>query len=85
MSTLPTRFDPVDDRFQSSERIDGYHETTTRTPLQPRYRRPLTLSEITGPMHLAAKLTLGDERSVARARGCAARGRATDHGDRAPA
>ena len=59
MSTLPTRFDPFDDRFQSSERIDGYHETTTRTPLQPRYRRPLTLSEITGPMHLAAKLTLG--------------------------
>lgn len=37
-------------------RVDGYKETLVRVPKQPLYKRPVTLSEITGPLNLAKKL-----------------------------
>ena len=56
MSTLPNRFTPYDDRTQPSFAVDGYKETLVRVPKQPFYKRPVTLSEITGPLNLARKL-----------------------------
>jgi len=57
---LPNAFDPYDDALQPAMQVEGYKETFTRTPTQPPYRRPLTLTEITGPLNLKAKLRTGN-------------------------
>lgn len=59
MQDLPTRFELYDDRFQPAMLIEGYKETWVRTPKQ-RFKRPLTLTEITGPLDLQAKLEVGN-------------------------
>ncbi len=56
MSTLPNRFAPYDDRTQPAFAVEGYKETLVRVPKQPFYKRPVTLSEITGPLNLTRKL-----------------------------
>ena len=50
------RFAPYDDRTQPTMQVEGYKETLLRVPKQPPYKRPVTLSEITGPLNLAQKL-----------------------------
>ena len=55
-STPADRFEPYDERSQPALRIEGYKETFLRVPAQPFYRRPATLTEITGPLNLAQKL-----------------------------
>jgi protocatechuate 3,4-dioxygenase beta subunit len=57
--TLPDRFEPYDDASQPAMRIDGYKESQLRTPRQPPWQRPATLTEITGPLQLAKKLAVG--------------------------
>ena len=59
MTKLPDRFEPYDDASQPGLRINGYPESMLRTPEQPLYKRPATLTEITGPLNLAKKLKLG--------------------------
>lgn len=50
---------PYDDRTQPAMRVEGYKETLTRVPKQAPYKRPVTLSEITGPLNLGDKLEAG--------------------------
>ena len=50
------RFAPYDDRTQPAMQVEGYKETLVRVPRQAFYRRPITLSEITGPLNLSRKL-----------------------------
>jgi protocatechuate 3,4-dioxygenase beta subunit len=50
------RFAPYDDRTQPAMQVEGYKETLVRVPKQRLYKRPVTLSEITGPMNLGRKL-----------------------------
>lgn len=56
--TLPfaNRFTPYDDRTQPAMQVEGYKETLVRVPRQRPYKRPVTLSEITGPLNLGKKL-----------------------------
>lgn len=60
MSDQPNAFDPYDDRTQPAMNVEHYAETWVRTPRQPLFRRPVTLTEITGPTRLARKLQPGD-------------------------
>jgi len=55
-SSPANRFEPYDERSQPARKVDGYKETFVRVPNQPAYKRPATLSDITGPMNLAQKL-----------------------------
>ena len=67
MDAMPTQFFDYDDRFQPSMLIEGYKETWLRVPKQ-RFRRPLTLTEVTGPLNLARKLAMGNN-DLSRAEG----------------
>lgn len=51
---------PYDDRTQSLRQINRYPRSFTRNPSQPLIRRPLTLSELTGPTELERRLKAGD-------------------------
>jgi protocatechuate 3,4-dioxygenase beta subunit len=51
---------PYEDRTQLARQIKGYPRSFTRTPAQPLIRRPLTLSELTGPTGLERVLEIGD-------------------------
>jgi len=51
---------PYDDRTQSLRLIDRYPRSFTRNPSQPLIRRPLTLSELTGPTDLERRVKTGD-------------------------
>ena len=51
---------PYDDRTQSLRLIDRYPRSFTRNPSQALNRRPLTLSEVTGPTELESRLKTGD-------------------------
>jgi protocatechuate 3,4-dioxygenase beta subunit len=51
---------PYDDRTQSLRQIDRYPRSFTRNPSRPLIRRPLTLSELTGPTGLERKLEPSD-------------------------
>jgi protocatechuate 3,4-dioxygenase, beta subunit len=53
-------YQPYDDRTQSLRLIDRYPRSFTRNPSQALIRRPLTLSEVTGPTDLERKLNTGD-------------------------
>lgn len=50
---------PYDQRTQPPLVIDDYPRTKLRTPVRPLVRRPLTLSERTGPTGLEKKLPMG--------------------------
>ena len=56
---LAQQFVPYDERMQPTPKIVGYKETQIRSPNQPLLKRPVTLSEITGPLDLASKLSVG--------------------------
>ncbi len=56
MDTKPNRFEPYDECSQPRMTVAGYKETLLRVPRQPLYRRPVTLTEVTGPLNLAQKL-----------------------------
>jgi protocatechuate 3,4-dioxygenase beta subunit len=75
---------PYDSKTQLARQIEGYPRSFTRTPSQLLIRRPVTLSELTGPTGLERRLKIGfeDER---RAMGqlIAVDGRVTDE-DGAP-
>jgi protocatechuate 3,4-dioxygenase beta subunit len=49
-------YKPYDDRTQIAREIDRYPKSFTRNPSAPLISRPLTLSERTGPIDLAARL-----------------------------
>jgi protocatechuate 3,4-dioxygenase beta subunit len=53
-------YQPYDDRSQSLRLIDRYPRSFTRNPSQPLIRRPLTLSELTGPTGLERRVKTGD-------------------------
>ena len=61
MNEKPPRieYEPYDDRTQLTRLIDDYPRSFTRTPSQPLIRRPLTLSERTGPVGLERRLETG--------------------------
>ena len=55
-SAAPVEYAPYDDATQSLRQIPRYPRSFTRNPAQPLIRRPLTLSERTGPADLARRL-----------------------------
>ena len=57
---LPNRFQPYDDATQPAMTIPGYRETYVRVPKNQLFKRPITLTEITGPKHLTQKLKPGN-------------------------
>jgi protocatechuate 3,4-dioxygenase beta subunit len=48
--------EPRDERTQPARIIEGYPQTPWRNPAQPLVRRALTLSELTGPLEVAARV-----------------------------
>ena len=58
--SLPNIYEPYDEATQPAMTIANYRETETRVPKHQLFRRPLTLTEITGSTRLAAKLRPGD-------------------------
>ncbi len=52
-------YQPYDDRTQVARKIDRYPLSFTRTPSSPLIRRPLTLTERTGPTGLECELHAG--------------------------
>lgn len=56
LSAPSVRYAPFDDATQPAMTIAGYRETYVRVPKQPLFKRPLTLTEITGPTRIAQKL-----------------------------
>jgi protocatechuate 3,4-dioxygenase beta subunit len=52
-------YSPYDDQTQMLREIDQYTASSTRVPASPLVRRPLTLSERTGPIELAQKWNAG--------------------------
>ena len=49
-------YEPYEDRLQSRHRVPGYTRTFSRTPDAPLIPRPLTLTELTGPIGLDRRL-----------------------------
>ena len=58
--SLPARFDPLGADIQPRVPIEGYSNTYRRNPLRAPFRRPLTRTELTGPLDLAPRLQPGD-------------------------
>ncbi len=56
LSARSVTYAPFDDATQPAMTIAGYRETYVRVPKQPLFKRPLTLTEITGPTRIAQKL-----------------------------
>ena len=56
---LPNSFQPYDNATQPATVIPGYRETYVRIPKNQLFKRPMTLTEITGPTKLAQKLQAG--------------------------
>jgi protocatechuate 3,4-dioxygenase beta subunit len=52
---------PYDDHTQSARYIQNYPRSFTRNPSQPLISRPLTLSELTGPLALDQRLGISPE------------------------
>ncbi|MBI3373632.1 MAG: protocatechuate 3,4-dioxygenase subunit beta [Betaproteobacteria bacterium] len=57
--TTPNFFEAYDEPSQPVIRIAQYRESLLRSPSRPPYKRPVTLTEITGPLNLARKLKTG--------------------------
>lgn len=53
-----TEYGPYRDETQPARYIQHYPRSFTRNPSQPLIKRPLTLSEVTGPTDLTTRLTL---------------------------
>jgi protocatechuate 3,4-dioxygenase, beta subunit len=47
---------PITEGTQPSRIVEGYPQTARRTPARALFRRPLTLSELTGPLDLSNRL-----------------------------
>lgn len=60
MCNLPNTYAPYDAASQPTMQVEHYAETFVRTPTTAPFRRPVTLTEITGPTRLARKLKPGD-------------------------
>lgn len=58
---LPDLYLPYDERTQPRVPIEGYPNTARRSPLRAPFPRPVTRTELTGPMDLASKLLPGDD------------------------
>lgn len=58
---LPDLYAPYDPRTQPRPRVEGYVNTVRRSPNRAPFTRPVTRSELTGPMDLSAKLHPGDD------------------------
>jgi protocatechuate 3,4-dioxygenase beta subunit len=54
-------YEPYDETTQLARYIKNYPRSFTRNPLQPLIRRPLTLSERTGPLDLERRLPVDGE------------------------
>jgi protocatechuate 3,4-dioxygenase beta subunit len=52
-------YDLYDDRTQSLRYIDRYPKSFLRTPKEPLIQRPLTLTDLTGPVDLVKQLNVG--------------------------
>jgi protocatechuate 3,4-dioxygenase beta subunit len=74
MNALPDRFPPPDPATQPVVPVEGYPNTISRNPARAPFRRPLTLTEATGPLDLSAKLRPGDDNLAVLAPGRAAQG-----------
>ena len=55
-SQIRKTYNPYDDRSQMARQIERYPLSFTRVPSQPLIERPLTLSELTGPMGIEERL-----------------------------
>lgn len=55
----PNFFQAYDEASQPAMRIAEYRESLLRSPSRPLYERPVTLTEITGPLKLERKLQAG--------------------------
>jgi len=53
-------YPPYEESAQLARYIQKYPRSFTRNPTQPFIRRPLTLSELTGPVGLESRLEIGD-------------------------
>jgi protocatechuate 3,4-dioxygenase beta subunit len=71
---LPDRFDPQDPATQPVVPIAGYPNTLRRNPARAPFTRPLTRTELTGPLDLAGKLRPGDDNLAVLAPGRVAQG-----------
>ena len=58
--SIPNHFQPYDNATQPAMTIPGYRETYVRVPKNQLFKRPITLTEITGPTHLTQKLKPGN-------------------------
>ncbi len=58
--SLPDRFGPYPEGSQPQVPIEGYRNTVARSPSHAPFRRPLTRTELTGPLDLTQKLQPGD-------------------------
>jgi protocatechuate 3,4-dioxygenase beta subunit len=56
----PDLFGPYDEHTQPQVPIEHYANTIRRNPRRPPFRRPVTRTEMTGPLDLTAKLRPGD-------------------------
>ena len=54
------QYQQYDDRTQVARQITGYPRSFRRSPSQPLIERPVTLSELTGPMGLERRLKVGN-------------------------
>jgi protocatechuate 3,4-dioxygenase beta subunit len=58
---LPDLYAPFDPRTQPRVPIEGYPNTARRRPNRAPFARPVTRTELTGPLDLSAKLHPGDD------------------------
>lgn len=58
---LPDHFPAIDPATQPVVPVPGYPNTSRRNPARTPFRRPLTRTELTGPLDLAARLRPGDD------------------------
>jgi protocatechuate 3,4-dioxygenase beta subunit len=72
MQSSPYR--PWPPGIQPEVPVPGYPNTWTHTPSQPLSRRPITRTEVTGPLDLSSKLPCGDNNLAVRATGRMAQG-----------
>jgi protocatechuate 3,4-dioxygenase beta subunit len=58
---LPDLYEPYDEHGQPQVPIEGYRNTVLRSPRRVPFRRPVTRTELTGPLDLSAKLHPDDD------------------------
>src|ERR1700722_15896951 len=61
LETSGVEYAPYDESTQLARYIDNYPRSFTRNPSQPLIERPLTLSELTGPIGLEHRLGISSE------------------------